>query len=491
VNAHTLTTYRAQGYRLAPVIRTYAGALDPADAHDRLGWHQDPHILLESGKMGHWSFIGGRPFATFRAKQMNAQFTHRDGSTTAYTGAPLDILRTLMATYRAPRIPGLPKFCGGAVGYFSYDLVRHFEQLPTRSADDLELPDVELLLLDELCAIDHAAEQTHLIVHVDLADPAGLDAALTRAEQTLDRLERQLFHSASQAPAFSPLTAREDWRTSFTQADFEQAVVAVQDYIRTGDVFQVNLSVRQGRTLGAHPWQIYRHLRRINPSPYASYLHFPDRQIVSSSPELLVRSLDRCVDTRPIAGTRPRTGDEALDRAAIAELQSNEKENAEHIMLVDLERNDLGRVCRYGTVEVNELMVIEEYSHVFHIVSNVRGELAADQDAYDLIRATFPGGTITGAPKIRCMEIIEELEPTRRGLYTGSIGWIDFNGDMELNIVIRTLLVQDGIGYVQAGAGIVIDSVPEREYYESLRKAQALWVAIEEAEAAVREGATS
>jgi para-aminobenzoate synthetase component I len=481
--------FREQGFRLVPVMRTYEGvSLTPAEIYEKLGWQSEHHFLLESGKIGEFSFVGGDPFATLIAKNGHAVFEDTD-SREEWNGNPLDFLREKMAMYKSPRISGLPKFRGGALGFLSYDMARYFERLPHVSKDDLGTPDLYFVFVDKLCVIDHRQGLVHLITHADLEAPAGFEAEQARCEQVLDDLEGRLLCGESKLPAFTGEAAQDDWEISFSQEAFCAAVDRVQEYIRQGDVFQVNLAVRQGRTLGAPPYVIYQHLREVNPSPYASYLHFPDLQIVSSSPELLVRLLDGQVDTRPIAGTRPRTGDAEQDRQAVEELRSNEKEIAEHIMLVDLERNDMGRVCRYGSVDVNELMVIEEYSHVFHIVSNVRGELAAEKNVFDLIQATFPGGTITGAPKIRTMEIIEELEPTRRGLYTGSIGWIDFDGDMELNIVIRTLQVQDGKGYVQAGAGIVIDSVPEREYRESLRKAQALWVAIERAEQAVREGA--
>ncbi|WP_407701295.1 aminodeoxychorismate synthase, component I [Tumebacillus algifaecis] len=479
-----MQSYRNQGYRLMPVVRTYNGVtLDTSEIYERVGWQGPHHFLLESGKMGDYSFVGGAPFATLTAKNGQAHFIHGERQEELF-GDPLEILREKMAQFRAPYIEGLPKFRGGAVGFLSYDTARSIERLPQLSTDDLGTPDLYFVFVDKLCVIDHRNGLLHLIAHADLQEEDGL----VQADADLDVMEQQLFHGSSQVPAFPARMAQADWQFSFSKAAFEAAVVRIQEYIGQGDVFQVNLSVRQGRTLGAAPYEIYKHLREINPSPFSSYLHFPELQIVSCSPELLVNVLQGECNTRPIAGTRPRTGDSELDRQAVEELRSNEKENAEHIMLVDLERNDLGRVCRYGSVEVNELMVVEEYSHVFHLVSNVRGQLGAGQDAFDVIRATFPGGTITGAPKIRTMEIIEELEPTRRGLYTGSIGWIDFDGDMELNIVIRTLQVQNGIGYVQAGAGIVIDSVPEREYKESMRKAKALWVAIEKAEQAAQEG---
>jgi para-aminobenzoate synthetase component 1 len=267
-----------------------------------------------------------------------------------------------------------------------------------------------------------------------------------------------------------------------TEDEFIQAVIKIQQYIGQGDVFQVNLAVRQSKPIKVEALEVYEQLRSLNPSPYMAYLHTPDFQVVSGSPELLVKKDGQEVSTRPIAGTRSRGKNHEEDVTLANELIENEKERAEHVMLVDLERNDLGRVCKYGTVEVNEFMVIEKYSHVMHIVSNVRGELAADKSSFDIIDAVFPGGTITGAPKVRTMEIIEELEPVQRGVYTGSLGWIDFSGDLELNIIIRTMLVKDGMAHVQAGAGIVIDSNPKHEYKESMKKAAALWKAKEMAE---------
>jgi para-aminobenzoate synthetase component 1 len=265
---------------------------------------------------------------------------------------------------------------------------------------------------------------------------------------------------------------------SFTREEFEAAVRRIQEYIISGDVFQVNLSMRRKRPLRSSGFEIYKQLRQINPSPYMGYIKFGELEIVSSSPELLIKRLSSRLFTRPIAGTRKRGSTPEEDRRLAEELLTNEKENAEHVMLVDLERNDIGKVAKYGSVCVPELRVIEEYSHVMHLVSQVEGLLKEDQTNMDIIKALFPGGTITGAPKVRTVEIIEELEKYRRGIYTGSFGWIDFNGNMEMNIIIRTLLIKNGLGYVQAGAGIVIDSIPEREYKESIRKAVALWQAI-------------
>jgi para-aminobenzoate synthetase component 1 len=290
---------------------------------------------------------------------------------------------------------------------------------------------------------------------------------------------RQQQFAAVQVADLNPLHEMlADIKPSLTKEQFSAAVIAVQEYIRSGDVFQVNLSVRQERELRTEPADVYEWLRLLNPSPYMGLLKFPDFQLVCGSPELLVKLQDGVLQTRPIAGTRPRGADGDQDEQLAVELILNEKERAEHIMLVDLERNDLGRVSQFGTVKVTDLMTIEKYSHVMHIVSQVEGRLRAGLDAYDALAATFPGGTITGAPKVRTMEIIEELEPVRRGPYTGSLGWIDFRGNMEFNIMIRTLVAKNGKAFVQAGAGIVIDSVPEKEYVESLNKAKALWAAV-------------
>lgn len=366
----------------------------------------------------------------------------------------------------------------GAIGYFSYDCIRYIEKLPSIAKDDVDIPDIFFLLFDDVFVYDHHEKVLWIITHyVEERE---------NAEQRLRDWEELWMKEAPQVKIPFESQANEKEVVAFTEEGFIHAVERIQEYIGAGDVFQVNLSTRQEKTLQTHPFEIYTSLREINPSPYMGYLELGDFQIVSGSPELLIKKQGNKVSTRPIAGTRSRGDNEQEDERLAKELIENEKERAEHVMLVDLERNDLGRVCEYGTVEVDEFMVIEKYSHVMHIVSNVRGLVSEDKDAFDLVRAVFPGGTITGAPKIRTMEIIEELEPVRRGIYTGSIGWIGYSGDMELNIVIRTLLAKDGQAYVQAGAGIVIDSSPKNEYKESLKKAIALWRAKERSEETVR-----
>ncbi|MDQ0340663.1 para-aminobenzoate synthetase component 1 [Caldalkalibacillus uzonensis] len=463
------------------------------------------HVLLESGRAGRYSVMACQPVCVLKGKNKELVITELNGQEQpvqqqVLRGNLLDLLRRWTASRQAPAVNDLPHFCGGLLGFFSYDLTREIERLPQWSQDDLKLPDIYLLVFERVLVYDHEQDQHWLVVcqrsSGDLEQNyAEAKACLLQWRDQLVAVANTLQHQGEQEETTRTLSLwrhhsqqqdqRQDIHPSFSKEAFIDAVQKVRDYIAAGDVFQANLSVRQSRPLLVPPVQVYKALREINPSPYMGYLHFPDMQVVCGSPEQLIRLKRGQLNTRPIAGTRPRGMNREEDLRLARELINHQKERAEHVMLVDLERNDLGRVCRFGSVKVTEFMVIEEYSHVMHIVSNVQGQLAAGKDAIDVIRAVFPGGTITGAPKVRTMEIIEELEPVRRGLYTGSIGWIDFNGDMELNIVIRTLLAKDGWAHVQAGAGIVIDSVPEKEYQESLNKAKALWKALEQSEARV------
>ncbi|MGY3717111.1 anthranilate synthase component I [Sutcliffiella cohnii] len=429
------------------------------------------HILLESGRGGRYCIVGMDPVATIKGKGEKLQITSTKG-TEVLEGNPLESMKNWMSQHRSETLEGFPPFSGGAIGYFTYDCMRYIEKIENIAEDDLKLPDLYFLLFDDVFVLDKETETLYIIVHEDLEEDGDAIEKL--------RYYEGLWQSEQEQPpiySYEPLSSSSDREVSLSEEKFIEAVEKIKQYIEQGDVFQVNLSVRQAEPLHTHPIEVYSKLREFNPSPYMGYLHFPEFQIVSGSPELLVKKDGDEISTRPIAGTRSRGKTEAEDFALATELIENEKERAEHVMLVDLERNDLGRVAQYGTVEVNEFMVIEKYSHVMHIVSNVRGKLRSGQDTFDLIKATFPGGTITGAPKVRTMEIIEELEPVRRSVYTGSIGWIGYNGDTELNIAIRTMVVKDGWAYVQAGAGIVIDSVPKREYKESLKKAAALWKA--------------
>ncbi len=408
-------------------------------------------------------------------------------------GKPLEVIRGWMRQKRGPRLPGLPPCLGGLAGYFSYDLVRTLERLPEIARPDLPVPLYHLAVVTECLVYDQVGRTLYSAVWQDVTpeerqDSRRLRAAFDRARETAERQAQQWIAGESDPPPLPPdleqtSSGPRQARFSLSRKKFVAAVRRIQEYIAAGDTYQVNLSLRESRPLRAAPEEIYEALRQINPSPYMGLLRFPGLTLVSGSPELLVRLHGDRLEARPIAGTRPRDRIEEKDRSLAEELMTNPKEKAEHLMLVDLIRNDLGRVSRFGTVKVRDFMVMEDYSHVRHIVSHIEGSLAEGLDALDVVAATFPGGTITGAPKVRTMEIIEELEPVRRGPYTGSIGWISPGGEMELNITIRTLLVENGWAHVQAGAGIVADSIPAREYEESLSKARALWAAVEAAEA--------
>lgn len=459
-------------------------------AIEKLGLEEKPFVLLESGKgtenLARYSFLAFDPWMTYRSKGNRVEIL-TDRELNVIEGQPFNELRKLFDKYQGVKYPGLPKFYGGALGYFSYDMGRFFEVMPESAEDDLEIPESYFMFFDKVLCFDHLEKTLKIIINVEINPGCNLEQAYFAATREIEVLKTSLQGEVRNKSVLPKLRSGLEYsfqpEANMEKADFEKIVEKAKEYIKAGDIFQVNLSIRLGKKTEVRPIDLYRVLREINPSPYMSYINFGDLQIVSCSPELLVRLTDEGVaDTRPIAGTRKRGENRAEDLALAQELISNEKERAEHIMLVDLERNDLGRVCDYGTVEVNELMVIEEYSHVMHIVSNVRGMLAEGKDRFDLIRACFPGGTITGAPKIRSMEIIEELEPTRRGIYTGSIGFLGYGGEMEMNIVIRTLVIKEGMAYVQAGAGIVADSIPEKEYYESLTKAEALLRTLEAAE---------
>ncbi|WP_419160367.1 aminodeoxychorismate synthase, component I [Rossellomorea sp. BNER] len=444
------------------------------DAYGLLSSTEEYHLLLESGRGGRYSIAGLKPKEIVKANKDGLEVKESDGDH-FITGDPLEALYSWIQPYTLDKQPHLPDFQGGAIGFISYDYARNIEKLPNLAKDDIEIPQLYFFIYDQWVVFDHQKEQLWMMV---IADQNCGEEFLNVWTSTW----REALSKKKHVYSKTALTSPSDICVSMDESQFKEAVEKIQNYISQGDVFQVNLSVRQNQALLVHPFEVYKQLRTLNPSPYMSYIQTPDFQIVSGSPELLVKKDGENVSTRPIAGTRSRGKDEIEDQQLADELIENEKERAEHVMLVDLERNDLGRVCEYGTVEVNEFMVIEKYSHVMHIVSNVRGRLAKNKSGYDLIRSVFPGGTITGAPKVRTMEIIEELEPVRRGIYTGSVGWIGFNGDMELNIIIRTMLVQNQQAYIQAGAGVVIDSNPKYEYRESLKKARALWNAKELAE---------
>jgi anthranilate synthase component 1 len=443
-------------------------------------------FLLESVTGGErwarWTFLGSRPREAWRADPGGhvRRWTPEAGwGDAVVVEDPIeDLARRLRE--RTPVVPpGVPRFFGGAVGYLGYDTVRHIERLPDPPPDPLGLPEAILAFTDVVLAVDNVYGRAHAIATVDVAgagDRDGLreryDAAVARIDGLVERLRTGSGPPALEEPAAARIPAFE---SSFQRAGFEDAVRRVKDYIAAGDAFQVVLSQRLTVPMEAPPFQIYRALRSLNPSPYMYFLELDGVSIVGSSPEVLVRVEDGLVTVRPIAGTRPRGASEAEDRGLEAELLADEKERAEHLMLVDLGRNDVGRVARYGTIRVPELMVIERYSHVLHMVSQVEGELRSGLDAFDAFRAAFPAGTVSGAPKVRAMEIIDELEPVRRGPYAGAVGYFAYGGGaMDTAIAIRTLVATGDTAHVQAGAGIVADSDPGREYEETLDKARAL-----------------
>jgi aminodeoxychorismate synthase component I len=457
---------------------------DPFDVYTKV--YSRHSLLFESLKgpahISRYSFIGIEPYLTFTVKNGLVEIDCM-GKRTVSRRKPLQRLRELVTVYPQTAVKGLPPFQGGAAGMLSYDFVRYLEKLPDTAVDDLNVPDAHFFMFDRVIAFDHAEKKCWVIICPGVRDTV-LGFSEMRAEkldhirdaknilETLTDTVSGDFSSVADTPV---LQRPADIVHQTGKEQYMSMVRKAKEYIAAGDIFQANLSLRISAEIGGTtPLNIYRILREINPSPFAAFIDFGDYAIVSSSPERLVRVAGNTVDTRPIAGTRPRGRDLSEDQEMSAELLLNEKERAEHIMLIDLERNDLGKVADYGSVVVDELMITEQYSHVIHIVSNVKGDLATGKDCFDVISAAFPGGTITGVPKVRCMEIIEELEGRRRGPYTGSLGFIGYNGNMDLNIIIRTFLVKEGTAYVQAGAGIVADSDPEREYYESLKKAEAL-----------------
>lgn len=447
----------------------------------------DYSFLLESVEGGEriarYSFLGSEPSLVFSSRGNSVTVRRGDDVKNFTARDPIEELRKLMSAYRVVDVRGLPRFFGGFVGYLGYDMVRFTERIPNNNIDDLKVPDCLFMLTDTILIFDHV---DHKIKVVSNAHVAG-DPALAY-EESVEKIE-SIVADLKSAPDKSKYLSSEKGRrgapkfkSNFTKKEFESAVRRSKEYIKAGDIIQVVLSQRLETDVSVHPFQIYRALRSINPSPYMYYLKLDDFSIVGSSPEIMVRCEDGFVELRPIAGTRPRGKTEAEDARLSEELLKDPKERAEHIMLVDLGRNDIGRVCDYKTVKVSELMTVEKYSHVMHIVSDVSGRLKKGKDMFDVVRAAFPAGTVTGAPKVRAMEIIDELENRRRKTYAGSVGYFSFSGNLDTCITIRTMLIKDGKAYIQAGAGLVADSVPSREYVETLNKARALVRAIEMAE---------
>jgi anthranilate synthase component 1 len=485
----------AKTHTLVPVFRTLTADLEtPVSAFLRAAWESPECFLLESvengEQVGRYTFIGLNPYKRIVSRGRDITITEGK-KTVQLEGDVFAILREALSGHTPARVPGLPPFTAGAVGFLSYDVVRQIEKLPKTATDELHVPDACLLFYDEVLAFDHVRKEIHLVVTADvtLQTPA---AAYADATKRLARLEKRLARPLPKLPKPSG-TGKLKVAHRTRKKDYIAAVEKIREYIRAGDVFQTVLSQRLDVEPGVDPFAVYRALRIVNPSPYMFFLRVtPDGksksqkaagtlEVAGSSPEMLVRVNQGRVEYRPIAGTRKRSSDEAKDLALEAEMLADEKERSEHVMLVDLGRNDVGRVSEYGSVKVDRLMFVERYSHVMHLVSSVSGKLRKDLTAVDALRACFPAGTLSGAPKVRAMEIIEELEPVRRGIYGGVVLYADFSGNLDSCITIRSMVAQNGLGHIQAGAGIVADSVPEAEYQECLNKAQAVLRAIERA----------
>lgn len=468
------------GSRPTPVYLDLLADMEtPLSAYWKLAHDETCSFLLESvtggEQLARYSMLGVRPRLVIRSKGRKARLIGRSGekSVAIEEGQdPLNLLEAELGPRTPNQLPGMPKFCGGAVGMLAYDLVRFLEKLPDGQRDDLNIDDMAMMIADKVVVFDHAKNLIKIIV-LAAGTSESYDEACAEVERIAARLKSPL------PPLPAARTSGGAVRSNQTQETFEHIVKRTIEYVAQGDGIQMVLSQRLETRTDSHPLTVYRALRSLNPSPYMFLLRFGDFDLVGASPEILVSLDGRTARSRPIAGTRARGKSAAEDEALAKELLADEKERAEHIMLVDLSRNDLGRVCDYGTVKVNELMVVERYSHVMHIVSDVTGRLREGATAFDLLRATFPHGTVSGAPKVRAMEIIDELEPTRRGPYAGSVGFIGIDGNMDMCITIRTILLKGGTAYIQAGAGIVYDSIPEKEYEETLNKAQAALRALE------------
>ena len=477
----------AKEHTLVPVCRRLTADLEtPVSAFLRAAWQQPECFLLESveggEQVGRYTFIGLSPYKRIFARGRQIAITE-GRRTTHIEGDVFTVLRDALSGHKPARLKDLPPFTAGAVGFFAYDAVRLIERLPSQAKDELQVPDACLLFFDEVLAFDHVRKEIWLVVTADVTLTSPADA-YEKAVLRLKRLEKRL---AQPLPKLKSAKKSGKVKHRTRKQDFLAAVERTREYIAAGDVFQTVISQRFDIEPGVDTFQVYRALRTVNPSPYLYFLRFtPDGketiEVAGSSPELLVKVNGGKIEYRPIAGTRPRGATEEADDALAREMMADEKERAEHVMLVDLGRNDVGRVSEFGSVKVDKLMYVERYSHVMHIVSKIEGRLRPELTAVDALRACFPAGTLSGAPKVRAMEIIEELEPARRGIYGGAVLYADFSGNLDSCIAIRTLTVKDGKGHIQAGAGIVADSVPELEYQESINKAQAVLRAIERAQ---------
>jgi anthranilate synthase component I len=474
----------ARDYNVIPLRHTFIDDIEtPVSAFLKLRG-RGPAFLLESAeqgqRFGRWSFLGFRPRAVLRLEDGRLEVREGDERRELDASDPFRAVADYLSRYRVAPLDGLPPFAGGAVGLFGYDLVRTVERLPDPNPDDIGTPDMALMVSDALVVFDHLSHQVTILVNAFVGDGEEVDAAYEQAAGLVERARELLAEPVPRGHA-AP-AADEDpaaaFRSNVSQAQYEAAVERAREYIFAGDAFQVVPSQRWTGPCPMEPFSVYRGLRVVNPSPYMYYLEWGDFAIAGASPEPLLKVTGRRAEVRPIAGTRPRAPTPAEDLQVADELLQDEKERAEHVMLVDLGRNDLGRVCEFGSVEVERLMTVETYSHVMHIVSSVCGTLRPEATAMDALRAVLPAGTLSGAPKIRAMEIIDELEPVKRGFYGGAIGYLSYTGDLDTCIHIRTVVFKDGMAYVQAGGGVVADSDPSYEYRETIAKAGAVFDAM-------------
>lgn len=460
-----------------PLVEPVSIGLSPLQAFERV--RGEPHSFfldsaLVAGGLGCFSFIGSNPFLVLRSRGNQVVLLRENGEQEVVAGDLFEVLRGFLECYRIAGLADLP-MVGGAVGYFGYDLCHFIEHLPAVARDDLELPEAYLGFYDTLMAFDHRRSRTYLVsTGLPEVEP---ESRRLRAQRRLGEFLARLRQPAPPQEEISFLPVG-GVRANFSREGYLQAVERAREYIAAGDIFQVNLSQRFEVPLPFPAYQLYQRLRQCNPAPFAAYLNFPGAQVVSASPELFLRLRGDRVETRPMKGTRPRGADPEQDRALARDLRGSIKDRAENVMIVDLMRNDIGRVCRFGSVRVPRLYTLEKYATVWQLTSTVVGRLRSGLGVVDLLRATFPGGSVTGAPKVRAMEIIDVLEPIRRGVYTGAIGYISFHGDMELNMAIRTFVVKEGRAYFQVGGAVVYDSVAEAEYRETLDKARALFMAL-------------
>ena len=478
----SFTSLAAQG-NLIPVYREIMADMDtPVTAFKKIDDGSYSFLLesIEGGeKWGRYTFLGASPSVVIRSRGELVEILKSGEPASSFiTKDPLGAIRDYLARFKPVEVEGLPRFFGGAVGYIGYDMVRFFEDLPCEKPAEISAWDSCFLITDTLLIFDSVRQKIKVVANAHLAGVSP-EEAYAKALARIDSLIARLKSPTPAVITVKPIGEKICLESNFDQAAFEAAVDKAKEYVRSGDIIQVVLSQRFSGKLTVDPLDIYRVLRTLNPSPYMFFLRMDETLVVGASPEVMVRKEGRKVELRPIAGTRRRGATFEEDLRLEQELLADPKERAEHVMLVDLGRNDLGRVCKTGTVKVSELMTVERYSHVMHIVSNVQGEIAEEMDAFDLVRATFPAGTLSGAPKVRAMEIIDDLEPCRREIYGGAVGYFSFSGNMDLAIAIRTLVIKDGRIHLQAGAGIVADSDPAAEYQETVNKAMAVVKAIE------------